>query len=651
MIDEGGKCTVIHQTNRRNARLQHSGSELRPFPTRLVKHTAASFSKANGEAVCGIAGVFSYGTEAPQVDEAELLRMRDRMRSRGPDANGLWIANDGRVGFAHQRLSIIDLSPAGGQPMVDGESGNQIVFNGEIYNHKALREELASKGLRFQSHSDTEVLLKLYATYGRKMVHRLRGMYAFAIWDATRQGVFLARDPLGIKPLYFSDDGTCLRFASQVKALVAGGRVDTSPDAAGTIGFYLWGSVPEPFTIFRGVRALGAGAELFIERGGKRQHSVYFDLGRELAEAASSLKKKDAEPGKLREAMLDTVRHHLVADVPVGVFLSAGLDSATIAALAKECGAVELETVTLGFEEYKDTPLDEVPLAEEIARHFGTRQHTSWITKKTFLEQSDHLLDEMDQPSIDGINSYFVSWAARQAGLKVALSGVGGDEIFGGYSHFREIPRMVNAAGLTSRVPGLGRTFRYLTAPLFKRLDYPKLAGLIEFGGDYPGAYLLRRGLYMPWELPSFLDLEFVRKGLRELNTTSALKRILAGINSDRLKITALETAWYMRNQLLRDSDWASMAHSVEVRVPFADIELYRAVIKLVASGWAPSKLDMAATPAKCLPDAVLRKKKSGFSIPAAGWAREASMVGRNGHSGIRGWADFIYQKQVARRA
>ncbi len=589
--------------------------------------------------MCGIAGILAYGQDAPPVDKEELLRIRDSMTRRGPDGEGLWLAKDHRAGLAHRRLAIIDLTETGAQPMASASGRYRITFNGEIYNYRELRSQLAQGGRQFNSHSDTEVLLALYEDRGAGMVHLLRGMYAFGIHDLENRTLFLARDPFGIKPLYYADDGRTFRFASQVKALLKSGKVDSGASPAGHVGFYLWGHVPDPHTLFEGIKALGAGSSLLVGPGGPGKREVFFSIAREFAAAKDreTETSPDAKSRKLHAGLKDSVRHHMVADVPVGIFLSSGLDSTTITALASELADGDLRTVTLGFNEYRGTEDDETPLASLVARKYGTAHRTDWVSRNNFATHMEEMLEAMDQPSIDGVNTYFVSRAAAQGGMKVALSGIGGDELFGGYPSFREVPLVAGLLGASRYFPALGRAFRRVSAPLLKRLTSPKYAGLLEYGGSFEGAYLLRRGLYMPWELPEFLDGDFVRRGWNELQTLLRLGGTIEGLDGGFQKVSALELNWYMRNQLLRDADWAGMAHSLEIRVPLVDVELFR-LVAAVAVGGAPSKLEMASAPANPLPDRVLERRKTGFSIPVRDWLRQAG-TGSNVPRGIRGWA------------
>jgi asparagine synthase (glutamine-hydrolysing) len=616
--------------------------------------------------MCGIAAVFAYGQAAAPVDRAEVLRMREQMFSRGPDGDGEWFSDDGRVGFGHRRLSIIDLSPAGAQPMWNADRSLGIIFNGEIYNYAELRSELAAKGYQFRSHCDTEVLLALYETRGENMFEKVRGMYAFAIWDARRHGVFMARDPFGIKPLYYSDDGQTFRIASQVKPLRDSGKIDLAPEPAGHVGYFLWGHVPDPYTMYRGIRSLPAGSTMWIDRHGTRGPNEFCSIS-SILRGAEKLKTETLKSGnpdnreritdnseqvatRLRSALAETVRYHMVADVPVGVFLSSGLDSTAIAALAAEQGGI-LRTVTLGFEEYKWTDADETPLAEQFAQRCGAQHQTIWVSRGDFEAYRDHLFDAMDRPSTDGVNTFFVSLAAKQANLKVALSGLGGDELFATYPSFHDVPRSVRLLQPFSGLLGVfGRNLRILSAPVLKRFTSPKYAGMFEYGGTYSGAYLLRRGMFMPWELPEFLDPDFVREGWRELQTLVRLDETTEGLTNPRLKVSALEMEWYMRHQLLRDSDWAGMGHSLEIRVPFVDVDLLRSIAPLLASESAPSKREMAAAASPLVTPELLERPKTGFQIPVREWlmtdVQPATIHAQRhgGMRGLRGWAKHVYR-------
>jgi asparagine synthase (glutamine-hydrolysing) len=595
--------------------------------------------------MCGIAAIYNY-RRPDAVDAAELARMSERMACRGPDGARSWRSDDGRAALAHRRLAIIDLSERGAQPMCGATGSHIVTFNGEIYNYKELRAALESKGHRFTSNSDTEVLLQLYAEKGDAMVHDLGGMFAFALWDAAKQGLFIARDPFGIKPLYYADDGRCFRVASEVKSLLAGGRIDTSAEPAGHVGFFLLGSVPEPFTLYKGIRALPAGSTLWVSEHGPESVKQYADVSDMLRDAESTSSRMSATfaQEELCSAVVDTVRRHLVADVDVGVFLSSGLDSTTLAAVASELGG-SLRTVTLGFDEFRGTPADETPLAEAVARQYNTNHTTVWVTREDFLAARDRVVERMDQPTIDGVNTFFVAQAAASTGLKVALSGLGGDELFGGYSSFRDVPRIVGTFGRLPGVATVGRQLRRITAPILSRFTSPKYASLLEYGSEWGGAYLLRRSLYLPWELPSVLDRDLVRAGLHDLHIDEELNDTVNGITSTRSKVSALEASWYMRNQLLRDADWASMSSSLEVRVPLVDWTFWKRVTTLIGSTRSSiDKAALAGVPRIPLPQSVLSRPKTGFTIPVRDWLLHDRDDGYGGR-GLRGWARFVYER------
>src|SRR5262245_31967028 len=464
------------------------------------------------------------------------------------------------------------------------------------------------------------------------MVHDLRGMFAFGLWDEEKSGLLLARDPYGIKPLYYADDGWTLRFASQVKALLAGGKVSRDPEPAGWVGFCLFGSVPEPFTTYQEIRALPAGSTLWVDRVGTHETKQYFSIADTYckAEAASLPINDESQQHSAREALLDSVRHHLVADVPVGAFLSSGIDSGALVGLMRDAGQHEIQTVTLAFEEFRGRSEDEALIAAEIAAQYGTRHTTRVVTEQEFRDDLPKILAAMDQPTIDGLNTWFVSKAAHEFGLKVAISGLGGDELFGGYPSFRDVPLCVRALAIPGRIPGLGNVARPLLTSLSRsfRVGNPKAAGLLKYGGTYAGAYLLRRGLFMPWELESVIGAETARLGLRRLNPLrcieSALKpRPRSAFN----KIAVLESSLYMRNQLLRDTDWASMAHSLEVRVPLVDVELLRHLAAAPATHQSKSKRLLANSPRLPLPAKVIERSKTGFTTPIHGWLQRDKRI------------------------
>lgn len=548
--------------------------------------------------MCGINGILRLSNAAPPIDRDEVLRTREAMTARGPDGCGAWFSDDGRAALASRRLAILDLSEAGAQPMASEDGRFVIVLNGEIYNFAELGRTLDA---RLRSRSDTEVVLALYAREGPAMLSRLRGMFGLAIWDDQEKTLLLARDPLGIKPLYLSTEGDVLRFASQVKALEAGGAISRETDPAGVAGFLLWGSVPEPFTIRKAVRALPAG------------HYVVVEIGR-----IGPIRpiRPIVAPMEPVAAVEDSVWAHLVSDVPVAVFLSAGLDSGLIAALACRHLPEPPVTFTLRFEGLEGTFLDEAPVAAEVARTLGTRHVERRMGRADVAGLWDGAMAAMDQPSIDGFNTWAVSRAAHEAGLKVVLSGLGGDEVFGSYPSFKDVPRLARTAGRAARVPGLRAVW-----PGLARLapGRPKLPGLLKYGRTLQGAYFLRRGLFLPEELPGLIGRDLAEEGLRAHDVAAGNGHVRDGWTA----VHEMETARYMRNQLLRDSDWASMAWSVELRTPLVDAWLRE---RLARNGFEPArsqgKAALVRQAAPELPEAVWTRRKSGFYIPVAEWMR-----------------------------
>jgi len=598
--------------------------------------------------MCGINGIFAYGAGASPIDREELLRSREYMRSRGPDAADQWISDDGCVGLGHRRLAIIDLSPAGAQPMRRGE--RVIIFNGEIYNFRELRARLESHGRLFTSHSDTEVLLHLYDQMGEAMLGELRGMFAIALWDGAKRRMLLARDPYGIKPLYYADDGNTVRVASQVKALIAGGHVDKRFDPAAAAGFFLRGTVPEPFTMYRAIRALPAGSYCYVDANGVGPVQPYFSIAATLRDAVENARRVSDEErlAVVHDAVLESVRYHMVSDVPVGAFLSAGIDSTAVVALARESGATDLQTMTLRFEEYRGRDNDEAPLATLVATQYGVPHTIRDLALADFKAELPRIFAAMDQPTVDGLNSYFISKAAAELGLKVALSGTGGDELFGGYTSFRDIPRWMPVTRVLSRIPALSEGVYRLNTALARRSRHisPKMGEILRHGSSYAGAYLVKRGRFLASELPDVLGADIAREGLERLNLLSILERaVTPDPGTPYARVAALESSLYLRNQLLRDMDWASMAHSLEVRVPLVDAFLLRRVAPVLVTRKERGKQILANAPRPPLPDVVRKRRKTGFTLPIKEWLKQEGRV----EFGKRSWARKVYEVMFAR--
>lgn len=588
--------------------------------------------------MCGIAGSLSLVGDLSPLDVAVVGRINQHQRRRGPDGEGITVSRDKRVALGHRRLAIIDIGVSGAQPMSDATGRWTITFNGEIYNYRVLRKELEYVGRRFRTDSDTEVLINAIAEWGEMGLRKLRGMFAFALWDDEKKELWLARDSFGVKPLYYADTGSRLWFASQARALAECATVSTKRQPAGLVGFCLWGAVPDPFTWWQGVSALPAGHVLRIVPGQAVPTPRQFLAIEDCYTAAPA---NPISPKELRKALRDSVANHFVADVTVGVFLSAGVDSTALAVLAKELG-FKLHTVTLAFDEFKGTADDEAPIAEETARLLSADHQTVRVSRDECLALFDDFMASMDQPTIDGLNTYLISRAAASVGLKVALSGIGGDELFGGYPSFTQVPKLVS---IGSKIPAralLGNALYHLGRPITHMFNAsPKLAASLKYAGDIENAHFLRRCLYLPEELDMLVDENWRKLGFDELAV------IMPGGDAERCAglagllphaaVSRLELTNYLRMQPLRDTDWASMANSIEVRVPFLDLPLFEKVAPAIASSRPPAKLDIA----DCVGPAVTRvasRPKTGFSTPVATWVTDSLKRGR----GLRPWADRV---------
>lgn len=569
--------------------------------------------------------------------------MTAAMHHRGPDDEG-YLCGDSRapgIALGMRRLSIIDV-PGGHQPVWNENRDVAVVFNGELYNYRELRERLAMLGHTFSAKSDTEVLVHAWEEWGEDLLSELRGMFAFALVDfrerfATSPILFLARDPLGIKPLYYTQADDAFAFASEVRALVAGGAAkQLSPDAL--TSYLLFGSVSEPVTMLEGVFSLppGHGMLLYVpERRRSPRARPWWDAARSPA-ARDPKKPRDLAVAarRLRPLLEDAVNAHLIADVPVGLFLSSGLDSSAIAALAARAQP-GIHSFTLTF---PGTPYDEGSAARGVAKHCGTTHREVPLDGDAVVERIDEALAALDQPTMDGINTYFVSWAARQVGLKVALSGLGGDELFAGYSNFADTARMRRLVRTAWFIP---KPLRKAVAPLIARIigartspdGGRKAAGAWISPDALPHPYFFTRALFAPGHIEALMEPRFRMSTVNADGVTldptwlGWLER--ASAEAQKLNATAA-TAWlemrtYMASTLLRDTDAVSMSRSLEVRVPLLDtplVEFVQALPEAARRHADMPKALLTGAVGDLLPKEILGQRKRTFTLPWEAWLR-----------------------------
>jgi asparagine synthase (glutamine-hydrolysing) len=568
--------------------------------------------------MCGINGIFAYHERAALPSRDALVRTRDHMARRGPDGTGEWCSANQRLRLAHRRLSIIDIGERADQPLISQDQRFAIVFNGEIYNYRQLRERLITQGVMFKTESDTEVIVELFRRDGVAAFDQLRGMFALAIYDTHSDQLTLARDPYGIKPLYIADDGQSLHFASSCKALVASGVISAEVSAAAEVGLLLFGHVPEPHSWYDAIRALSPGHYLVLGDGQKTLKS--FCSLQSLYLAPANLDQRDLIL-QTQDALRDSLRAHLVADVPVGLFLSAGVDSGALLGMMRDVSSAPILATTLQFAEFANKANDEAPLAAMVAKHYGADHAIVTVDEADFQRDLNDFFAQQDQPTLDGINTWLVSKAAAARGLKVAISGVGGDELFAGYPSFRELPSWRKRLRVPAAIPGFGRLIRQCMQAFGGLGLHPKASGMIELANSWAGLFLLRRGVFMPWELHRFMSPDRLAQGLAQLAWQAAIEALTDDRLSDIAQVGLMESSLYMRNQLLRDTDWASMAHSVEVRTPLVDAQLLRSLGPQVARFAAgDGKRMMAAAPQTALPSAIVDRPKTGFTTPVADW-------------------------------
>ena len=560
--------------------------------------------------MCGIFGFVGERRRAQTIDVAAALKS---LHHRGPDDSGTFVGvsrsdPDFACAFAHTRLSIIDLSAAGHQPMTSQDGRYTIVYNGEVYNFQAIRTELESCGCRFVSNCDTEVVLNSYIRWGTGCMERLRGMFAFAIWDAQLGKLFLCRDRLGVKPLYYTKTKGGVAFASEVRTLMDCGVADRRISREGLNSYLAFGSTAEPLTIVDDVFSLPPGGFADIDKLDVRLSRYW------------SLPEERVAPGldgarQINDVVRSSILSEIDADVPVGVFLSGGIDSSAIVAVAASAAQRPVQTFTVTFDE---TRYNEEKYAAEVASRYGCDHHQVHLSAQSVVSQIDSMIDALDQPSADGVNTYFVARAARDAGLAVVLSGVGGDELFGGYTNFRSFGPMLS---IGKAAAPLARFFPVRRESPFsnKTRRARKMTALVRAGGRPRETYAVLRSMFSDEQVAA-LQPEPYRGSYSAGESIDACNDSVDAVNL----YSCLELKNYMRNTLLRDADAMSMASSLEVRVPLLDHLLVEAMMRLPGTIKLSKQVNkpLLASAARTLPATVLNRPKMGFTVPLEEWLR-----------------------------
>jgi len=586
--------------------------------------------------MCGIAGILSsspfdrsnlFGELSKQqivADlEARLNAMQSAIKHRGPDGQGSYFCPSQQAALSHTRLAIIDLSDSGHQPMSNGNL--TISFNGEIYNHQELRSQLEQSGESFNSHSDTEVILKLYAKYGSECVQKLRGMFAFIIWDSQNKTAFAARDPLGIKPFYYWHNQQHFVFSSELRGVLAAGLNTHKISEAGLSSYLQNGAVSEPESLVDDINMLAAGSYLEWQNGAI-QTTQYWQLGFSNSSALGSQTNYQDSINNTRNALLDSVRAHFISDVPVGIFLSGGIDSSALLALAKQVTNQTINTYSIAFE---NPDWNEGDIAKRVAELFGSNHTEFMMTPEIAKPLFEEFLAAIDQPTIDGFNTYCVSKLASERGEKVVLSGLGGDELFAGYPSFEKLPKAQSFSRLlfffspllnrlhTLLPTRLRRITDMLNAPNSLTVAHRAFRAVFSFGEAKDLIQTLKLSDYSEAKSNSKADSKLTLKLKQAKQNKADHANILD-------QISALELENYMRNQLLRDSDIMSMTWGLELRVPFVDSTLINSISNIPAEQRCQygKKLLIDAVPE--LPDWVVNRPKQGFRFPFDEWFAES---------------------------
>ncbi|WOO42914.1 asparagine synthase (glutamine-hydrolyzing) [Rubellicoccus peritrichatus] len=575
--------------------------------------------------MCGIAGIVS---QKPQTDDGRVVSMLQAIRHRGPDDSGTWMNPERKIVLGHCRLSILDLTYQGHQPMISDDGNLSLVFNGEIYNFRDLKKQFFAGDDSFRSSGDTELLLRMWQLFGKNCLQYLRGMFAFTVWDRRSEKLFLARDPCGIKPLYYKDvqygDRGEFVFASELKAFSVINKY--WPIDYEAMGLFLrWGSIPAPKTIYQGVQSLPAGSLLTLDLDGQTAIESYWNYQDIILENNNNdhmIRSRGEAVEWVREKTLESVRSHLVSDEPVGAFLSGGIDSSAIVSLMRQSGQSDIGTFSIGFD---DEAFDESGYAQTVADKFETHHVCRVLTKARFLASIDRFFIALDQPTLDGLNTFVVSELAHDEGYKVVTSGIGGDEVFAGYNRdFRAMPK------LWKQLNYCGKTIQTI---MRKALDISVAVNAAPAHWARVGHYLsgpstlarcldMGRGIYSTSEIRKIFTDSAIGEEAASIDADSYLPELAPGLNV-RDAVSYFLLSRYLGSQLLRDSDNFSMAFSLELRTPLVDAKLYADLAVIRNQNWflqGDIGKALFIDAVGDLPRSITHRKKKGFTPPFKIW-------------------------------
>ena len=596
--------------------------------------------------MCGISGIYNYSNQI--IDSKKIIdKIIKLQHNRGPDDNGNWMSECNKVNFGHNRLSIIDLSSNAKQPFTSNDKKITLTYNGEIYNFKEIKSELIKKKVFFRSNSDTEVIIEAYKYWGIDFIKKLRGMFAFGLWDDVKKELFLARDPFGIKPLYYTKKNNIYYFASTINSILSVDNLSFKKSDKGIVSYYLWGNIQEPHTLYEDINSIQRGTYKIINHKGNEKDISYADIKNEIINTEKiDFSDENETKEYLKNIINETVEYHQVSDIPVTCLLSSGIDSSVILASISDKNKSNCSALTLDFD-YKKKDNETI-----IAKKTALKNNFSHKIENFNIDNNYELIEkffkEMDSPTNDGLNNYIVSHFAKRNQSKVIISGVGADELFYGYTSFKRIPKINN---LIKHIPNMSLFNKFLKSGFYNVLKKLKLntkySGILEYGKDLSSAFYLQRSLFLPHEIKEMISPNTFRNGFEELNLLENLYNDVKDIEDKKLSILYLEIKHYLCSKILKDSDWVSMSNSVEMRTPFVDWFFFKKLLPLLKSDININKKTLLDCFKDKVPEELYKRKKTGFNIPHKSIFEKISKRKVDYSHPIKDWSNLTYQKYL----